>query len=139
MLTSGGLGTMGLTAMPRRHGGVPGRAGKNRHRHRRATASFLMTMFELPTIAEYNIPVKGGDPQQRFSRGMIKQWQDLFYNRPVRLREDEEPQLRGAWPEACGIPPASAGDRKEDVAKTVKDMLGAPGAGDSSILRSSPE
>ena len=41
-------------------------------------ASYLMTCYELATIAEYNIPVKAVILNNDF-QGMVKQWQDLFY------------------------------------------------------------
>ena len=54
-----------------------------------------MTMFELATIAEYNIPVKVAILNNDF-QGMVKQWQDLFYQQPLQPHGDEEPQLRQA-------------------------------------------
>src|SRR6185295_10226597 len=56
MITSGGLGTMGF-GLPAALGaslGCPGRTVIDID----GDASFCMTLFELPTIAEYNIPVK---------------------------------------------------------------------------------
>ena len=56
-------------------------------------ASYLMTCYELATIAEYNIPVKVAILNNDF-QGMVKQWQDLFYERRYSQSADEEPQLR---------------------------------------------
>ena len=58
MITSGGLGTMGY-GLPSALGaqlGAPGQIVIDID----GDASFCMTMFELPTIAEYDIPVKYG-------------------------------------------------------------------------------
>src|SRR5690606_18399556 len=76
MITSGGLGTMGF-GLPAAMGaalGAPGKLVVDID----GDASFQMTMFELPTIAEYNIPVKICILNNDF-QGMVKQWQDLFY------------------------------------------------------------
>ena len=54
---------------------------------------YLMTCYELATIAEYNIPVKVAILNNDF-QGMVKQWQDLFYQRRYSQTRDEEPQLR---------------------------------------------
>ena len=82
-------------------------------------ASFLMTMFELPTIAEYNIPVKIAILNNDF-QGMIKQWQDLFYDRRYAYAKMKNPNF-AALAEACGIKGMCC-KRKEDVAKTVEEM-----------------
>lgn len=42
-------------------------------------ASFMMTMTELATAAQYNIPVKVLILNNSF-QGMVRQWQDLFYD-----------------------------------------------------------
>ncbi|MBA2706548.1 MAG: biosynthetic-type acetolactate synthase large subunit, partial [Gemmatimonadaceae bacterium] len=75
MITCGGLGTMGF-GLPSALGaqlGAPGQTVIDID----GDASFLMTMFELPTIAEYNIPCKIAILNNDF-QGMVKQWQDLF-------------------------------------------------------------
>ena len=91
MITSGGLGTMGY-GLPSAIGAQLGSPGKTVI-DIDGDASFLMTMFELATIAEYNIPVKVAILNNDF-QGMIKQWQDLFYQKRYSQRRDEEPQLR---------------------------------------------
>ena len=118
MITSGGLGTMGY-GMPAAMGAALGCPGKTVI-DIDGDASFLMTMFELPTIAEYNIPVKVAILNNDF-QGMIKQWQDLFYNRRYSNAKMKNPNF-AALAEACGIRGIKC-SRKEDVAKTVKDML----------------
>ncbi|KAF2863868.1 acetolactate synthase [Piedraia hortae CBS 480.64] len=77
MITSGGLGTMGY--------GLPAAIGaKVAQPHKLVVdidgdASFLMTMTELGTAAEFNIGCKiiilNNEEQ-----GMVTQWQSLFYN-----------------------------------------------------------
>jgi acetolactate synthase-1/2/3 large subunit len=118
MITSGGLGTMGY-GMPAAMGAALGSPGKTVI-DIDGDASFLMTMFELPTIAEYNIPVKVAILNNDF-QGMIKQWQDLFYNRRYSNARMKNPNF-AMLAEACGIRGIKC-ERKEDVAKTVKEML----------------
>jgi len=83
-----------------------------------------MTMFELPTIAEYNIPVKIAILNNDF-QGMVKQWQDLFYARRYSQSAMKNPNF-AAMAEACGIRGIRC-DRKEDVPKTVEAMLSHKG------------
>ena len=87
-------------------------------------ASFLMTMFELPTIAEYNIPVKICILNNDF-QGMVKQWQDLFYDRRYSQTKMKNPNF-AALAEACGIKGVRCED-KNDVAKTVDLMINHDG------------
>jgi acetolactate synthase-1/2/3 large subunit len=78
MITSGGLGTMGF-GLPAAMGAQLGAPGKTVI-DIDGDGSYLMTCYELATIAEYNIPVKVVILNNDF-QGMIKQWQDLFYER----------------------------------------------------------
>ena len=80
MITSGGLGTMGY-GLPGAMGAQLGSPGKTVI-DIDGDASFLMTCYELATIAEYNIPVKVAILNNDF-QGMVKQWQDLFYQPPL--------------------------------------------------------
>jgi acetolactate synthase I/II/III large subunit len=118
MITSGGLGTMGY-GLPSAMGAALGAPGKTVI-DIDGDASFLMTMFELPTIAEYNIPVKVVILNNDF-QGMIKQWQDLFYDRRYAYSKMKNPNF-SALAEACGIRGIRC-DRKEDVPRTVETML----------------
>ncbi|KAJ3361170.1 Acetolactate synthase, mitochondrial [Allomyces javanicus] len=77
LITSGGLGTMGY--------GLPAAIGaKVALGHDKTVididgdASFSMTAMELQTAAQYNIGVKVLLLNNDF-QGMVKQWQDLFY------------------------------------------------------------
>ena len=84
-ITSGGLGTMGY--------GVPASVGaaiaemiaaERENRPRRhvinidGDGSFCMTGMEMTTAAQYGIPAKTIILNNDF-QGMVKQWQDLFY------------------------------------------------------------
>jgi acetolactate synthase-1/2/3 large subunit len=122
MITSGGLGTMGF-GLPAAMGaalGCPGKLVIDID----GDASFQMTMFELPTIAEYNIPVKVCILNNDF-QGMVKQWQDLFYDRRYSQTKMKNPNF-AALAEACGIRGIRC-DRKEDVARCVQEMINHPG------------
>jgi len=76
MITSGGLGTMGY--------GLPAAIGAQLAAPDKIVididgdASFSMTCAELITAAQYKIPVKVLVLNNEF-QGMVKQWQDLFY------------------------------------------------------------
>ncbi|MDP9173712.1 MAG: biosynthetic-type acetolactate synthase large subunit [Planctomycetota bacterium] len=122
MITSGGLGTMGF-GLPSAMGaqlGSPGKVVIDID----GDASFLMTMSELATIAEYNIPVKVCILNNDF-QGMVKQWQDLFYQKRYSQTKMKNPNF-AALSEAFGIRGIRC-DHKADVAKTVAEMLAHKG------------
>src|ERR1051325_3825841 len=118
MITSGGLGTMGY-GLPAAIGAQLGSPGKIVI-DIDGDASFLMTCSELATMAEYNIPVKVAILNNDF-QGMVKQWQDLFYQRRYSQSAMKNPNF-AMMAEAYGIRGIRC-DRKEDVAKTVAEML----------------
>jgi acetolactate synthase I/II/III large subunit len=95
-------------------------------------ASFLMTCYELATIAEYNIPVKVAILNNDF-QGMIKQWQDLFYQKRYSQSAMKNPNF-AAMAEAFGVRGIRC-DRKEDVAKTVEGNAQARRPGGGRFLR----
>ncbi|CEG38333.1 acetolactate large biosynthetic type [Plasmopara halstedii] len=76
IITSGGLGTMGF--------GLPAAIGAKAAKPDNIVididgdASFSMTLAEMATAAEFNIGVKVLLLNNNF-QGMVKQWQDLFY------------------------------------------------------------
>jgi acetolactate synthase-1/2/3 large subunit len=78
MITSGGLGTMGF--------GFPAAIGAAFGRPEKVVvdidgdASYIMTMNELATAVEYNVPVKVLVLNNHF-QGMVRQWQELFYEK----------------------------------------------------------
>lgn len=76
LVTSGGLGTMGF-GLP---AAIGAKVGKPDHIvvDIDGDASFSMTGMELATAAQYNIGVKVLILNNDF-QGMVKQWQDLFY------------------------------------------------------------
>ncbi|MGX7592643.1 biosynthetic-type acetolactate synthase large subunit [Candidatus Karelsulcia muelleri] len=77
-ITSGGLGTMGF-ALPAAIGAKIG--AKNRQVICIVgDGGFQMTIQELGTIMQYEIPIKIIILNNNFL-GMVKQWQDLFFNR----------------------------------------------------------
>jgi acetolactate synthase-1/2/3 large subunit len=122
MITSGGLGTMGF-GLPAAMGAQLGAPGKTVI-DIDGDGSYLMTCYELATIAEYNIPVKVVILNNDF-QGMIKQWQDLFYDRRYSQSPMKNPNF-AAMAEAFGIKGIRCDD-KRDVPKTVDAMLSHPG------------
>lgn len=122
MITSGGLGTMGY-GLPSAMGAALGSPGKTVI-DIDGDASFCMTLFELPTVAEYDIPVKIVILNNDF-QGMVKQWQDLFYQRRYSQTAMKNPNF-AKLAEACGIRGIRC-DNKCDVSKTVKEMLAHKG------------
>jgi len=83
-VTSGGLGTMGY--------GFPASVGAQvAFQGRRVfdiagDGSIQMNIQELGTVSQYNIPVKIAILNNRFL-GMVRQWQELFYNRRYSYTE----------------------------------------------------
>jgi acetolactate synthase-1/2/3 large subunit len=118
MITSGGLGTMGF-GLPSAMGAQLGQPGKIVI-DIDGDASYLMTCYELATIAEYNIPVKVAILNNDF-QGMVKQWQDLFYQHRYSQTAMKNPNF-AKMAEAFGIRGIRC-ENKCDVAKTVKEML----------------
>ena len=122
MITSGGLGTMGY-GLPSAMGAQLGSPGKTVI-DIDGDGSYLMTCYELATIAEYDIPVKVAILNNDF-QGMVKQWQDLFYNRRYSQTVMKNPNF-AAMAEAFGIRGIRC-EHKCDVEKTVKEMLAHKG------------
>jgi acetolactate synthase I/II/III large subunit len=90
-LTSGGLGTMGY--------GLPAAVGGQVANPDALTicisgdASILMNIQELSTIAQYRLPIKLFIINNSYM-GMVKQWQDLFYeNRYSQSYTDSLPNF----------------------------------------------
>jgi acetolactate synthase I/II/III large subunit len=118
MITSGGLGTMGY-GLPAAIGAQLGNPGKVVI-DIDGDASFLMTCSELATMAQYNIPCKIVILNNDF-QGMIKQWQDLFYEKRYSQSAMKNPNF-AAMAEAYGIRGIRC-DNKADVPRVVKEML----------------
>jgi acetolactate synthase-1/2/3 large subunit len=122
MITSGGLGTMGY-GLPSAMGAQLGSPGKTVI-DIDGDGSYLMTCYELATIAEYNIPVKVCILNNDF-QGMIKQWQDLFYEKRYSNSPMKNPHF-AKMAEAFGVRGIRC-EHKADVEKTVKEMLAHKG------------
>jgi acetolactate synthase-1/2/3 large subunit len=122
MITSGGLGTMGY-GLPSAMGAALGAPGKTVI-DIDGDGSYLMTCYELATIAEYNIPVKVVILNNDF-QGMIKQWQDLFYDRRYSQSPMKNPNF-AAMAESFGVKGIRCDD-KTKVPAVVDQMLSHPG------------
>lgn len=122
MISSGGLGTMGF--------GLPAAIGVKVAQPDKMVvdidgdASFSMTAMELATAAQYNIPIKVLLLNNDF-QGMVKQWQDLFYEErhsatrmvnPDFIKLAESMGCRGI---RCSSP--------DDLESTMKEFLAHPG------------
>jgi acetolactate synthase-1/2/3 large subunit len=89
-VTSGGLGTMGF--------GVPSAIGAKLAQPDRVVVdidgdgSFCMTAMELCTAAQYDIGAKFLVLNNDF-QGMVKQWQDLFYDKRYSHTEMHNPDF----------------------------------------------
>ena len=119
-VTSGGAGTMGFAlpaalgaklAMPEKEViAVIGDGG------------FQMTLQELGTIMQYEIAVKVIVLNNSFL-GMVRQWQQLFHDKRYSATEMVNPDFVKIA-EAYNIP-AHKVDRRDDLQKTLRDMLAA--------------
>ena len=89
-VTSGGLGTMGF--------GLPAAIGAALGKPERPVVTFIgdggfqMTLQELGTIAQEKIPVKTVILNNNFL-GMVRQWQELFFERRYSFTEIESPDF----------------------------------------------
>ena len=117
-ISSGGLGTMGY--------GLPAAIGAQIARPDATVIdidgdhSFNMTMTELATAVEHNLPIKVCIMNNGFM-GMVRQWQELFYNKRYSksyLRNPDYAVVARALG-AAGI----TVDKKQDVPKAIKAML----------------
>ena len=121
-ITSGGLGTMGF-ALPAAIGakmGAPERdvvmiAGDG---------GYQMTIQELGTIFQTKVPVKIVVLNNNFL-GMVRQWQQLFFDRRYASTEMENPDFvaiaKGYHINAKSV------SKREDLANAVKEMMETEG------------
>ena len=120
-ITSGGLGTMGFE-VPAAMGAKVGRPDMTVWSVA-GDGGFQMTMYELATMVEYNIPVKYAIMNNQYL-GMVRQWQEIFYQKSyvathlfnpdfvklaeaygiLGLRVTERSQMRGAIEQAMNHP-----------------------------------
>ena len=122
LVTSGGMGTMGF--------GLPAAVGAKTGKPGREVIAFIgdggfqMTIQEMGTIMQYNIPVKIIILNNGFL-GMVRQWQDMFFNKRYASTELVNPDfIRIA--EGFGIPGKRVAERKE-LRSSLEEMLAAKG------------
>ncbi len=121
LITSGGLGTMGF--------GLPAAIGAQIARPDQIVididgdSSFSMTLVELATIAQYQLPIKIALISNSF-QGMVRQWQELFYDRRYSQTKMYLPDFIKIA-EGFGIKAIAVDDKKqvEDViAQSLKEQ-----------------
>ncbi|MBN1796492.1 MAG: biosynthetic-type acetolactate synthase large subunit [Sedimentisphaerales bacterium] len=117
-LSSGGLGTMGY--------GLPAAIGAQVAMPKETVIdidgdhSFNMTMTELATAVQYELPIKVCIINNGYM-GMVRQWQELFYGRRYSCSSLKNPNYEEVA-KALGAVGISC-DKKEDVPKVVNQML----------------
>ncbi|MBE0667232.1 MAG: acetolactate synthase large subunit, partial [Bacteroidales bacterium] len=122
LVTSGGMGTMGF--------GLPASIGAKLGRPDKQVVVFLgdggfqMTMQELGTILQYQVPVKIIILNNSFL-GMVRQWQDMFFQKRYASTALMNPDFLKIA-EGYNIPSERVTER-EDLKKSVEDMLKADG------------
>ena len=123
MVTSGGLGTMGF--------GLPAAIGAKLGAPEREVCLFAgdgglqMTIQELGTIFQSQIAVKIVLLNNSFL-GMVRQWQDLFYDRRYSFTELANPDF-GLIARGNGIAYRCV-ERREELTEAVAEMQASAGA-----------
>ncbi len=118
LITSGGMGTMGF--------GLPAAVGTRIGDPEHPTILFVgdggfqMTIQELGTIMQYQIPVKIVLLNNNFL-GMVRQWQDLFYNKRYASTKLVNPDFIKIA-EGFGLPAKLVNERK-DLGSVIDEML----------------
>ena len=118
-ISSGGLGTMGY--------GLPAAIGAQVARPDATVididgdSSFNMTMTELATAVQYNLPIKVCILNNGYM-GMVRQWQELFYNKRYSKSYLSNPDY-ATVARALGAVGITC-DQKSDVPKAIEAMLG---------------
>ena len=119
LISSGGLGTMGF--------GLPAAIGAQVAVPDATVVdvdgdhSFNMTMTELATAVQYELPIKVCILNNGYM-GMVRQWQELFYGKRYSKSYLSNPEY-AAVAEALGAVGITV-DKKADVPKAIKKMLG---------------
>jgi acetolactate synthase-1/2/3 large subunit len=117
-ISSGGLGTMGF--------GLPAAIGAQVARPDATVIdidgdhSFNMTMTELATAVQYELPIKVCILNNGYM-GMVRQWQELFYNRRYSCSYLKNPNYADVA-RALGAVGLTV-EKKEDMARTIEQML----------------
>ncbi len=122
LITSGGLGTMGF-GLPAAMGAQVGSPDK----HVIAIAGdggTQMTIQELGTVSQYNIPLKMVVLNNSFL-GMVRQWQELFFDSRYSFTEMKNPDFVKIA-EGYGISSARVAKRDE-LENALKTMLSTEG------------
>jgi acetolactate synthase-1/2/3 large subunit len=118
LISSGGLGTMGY--------GLPASIGAQVARPDATVIdidgdhSFNMTMTELATAVEHNLPIKVCILNNGYM-GMVRQWQELFYGKRYSKSYLSNPDY-AVVARALGAVGITV-DKKTDVPKAIKQML----------------
>lgn len=118
LITSGGLGTMGF--------GLPAAIGAQIARPDALVIdidgdhSFNMTMTELATAVEHNLPIKVCILNNGYM-GMVRQWQELFYGKRYSKSYLANPDYANVA-RALGAVGMTC-DNKEDVPQVIEQML----------------
>jgi len=118
-ISSGGLGTMGY--------GLPAAIGAQIAKPDATVIdidgdhSFNMTMTELRTAVQYELPIKVCILNNGYM-GMVRQWQELFYNKRYSKSYLSNPDYAKVA-EALGAAGITV-DKKADVPKAIEKMLG---------------
>ena len=121
-VSSGGLGTMGF--------GVPAAMGVAFTQPGRPVISvsgdggFQMTIQELGTISQYNLPVKMILLNNQYL-GMVRQWQELFFESRYANTGLTNPDFTKIA-EGFGVPAKKITER-EDLDKALDDLLAKEG------------
>jgi len=117
-ISSGGLGTMGF--------GLPAAIGAQIAKPDATVIdidgdhSFNMTMTELSTAVEHELPIKVCILNNGFM-GMVRQWQELFYGHRYSKSYLKNPEYE-ALAKALGAVGITV-EKKADVPKAIKQML----------------
>ena len=117
-ITSGGLGTMGF--------GLPAAIGAQIASPDATVVdidgdhSFNMTMTELATAVQYELPIKVCIMNNGYM-GMVRQWQELFYGRRYACSYLKNPNYAEVA-RALGAVGITV-DKKQDVPKAISQML----------------
>jgi acetolactate synthase-1/2/3 large subunit len=121
-VSSGGLGTMGF--------GIPSGMGAmlaGPKRHVIVTVGdggFQMTLQELGTIAQYNLPVKIVLLNNNYL-GMVRQWQQLFFDKRYASTELTNPDFI-MISEGFGVPARKITSR-DDLSSALDELLASEG------------
>ncbi len=117
IVTSGGLGTMGF-ALPAAMGAQVGQKDE-KVISISGDGGFQMTIQELGTISQYNIPVKIVVLNNSFL-GMVRQWQQMFFEKRYSFTEMSNPDFIKIV-DGYGIPAKQVSQRK-DLQEALQTM-----------------